>query len=202
MVNGKLVYDEIPSDWFAMAPEPLKTTNTNVKCALSVRPWMLHLKMYGYHMEGKVLFILKSLSLVNHGRMGLDWRRITSAQAAGTNAIISLLVQSLSVHPNPVRHNETDPEGHSRGPIQNTLLPRVCHQNLAIPSWFVLNVLHNNKINGLCQPTSHIFSVACGWLTTEIVSSTNTVHPITPPSCWILHSYLFAPMGAACNGTL
>lgn len=73
-------------------------------------------------MEGKVLFILKSLSLVNHGRVGLDWRRITSAQSAGTNAIIFLLVPSLSVHPNPVRHNETDPEGHRGGPIQNTLL--------------------------------------------------------------------------------
>lgn len=32
----------------------------------------LFLKTYGYRMEGKVRFIFKSLSPVNHGRMGLD----------------------------------------------------------------------------------------------------------------------------------
>lgn len=74
-------------------------------------------------MEGKVLFILKSLSLVNHGRMGLDWRRITSAQSAGTNAIIFLLFPSLSVHPNPVRHNETDQRGTAEDPSKTHYLP-------------------------------------------------------------------------------
>lgn len=84
-------------------PKPLKTTNANrCKCALSIRSRKLFLRMYGYHMEGKVLFIFKSLSLVNHGRIGLDWRRITCAQSEGTNAIILLLVPSRSVHPNPV----------------------------------------------------------------------------------------------------
>lgn len=153
-------------------------------------------------MEGKVLFILKSLSLVNHGRLGLDWRRITSAPSAGTNAIIPLLVPSLSVHPNAVRHNETDPEGHSRGPIQNTLLQLPSPVEPTFLFFFVLSGHCNVEKNVMVPANKLYFLHGLQLVDTEMVSPTDPVHPITPPSCWILHSYLCSPLGAACNGTL
>lgn len=162
---------------------------------------MLCLKMYRYHMEGKVLFIWKSLSLLNHRRTGLDWRWITSDQSAGTNAIIFLLVPSLSVHPNPVRHNETDPEGHSRGPIQNTLLE--LPSSMSPKAFYFFAVCergHSSDKKWIKTESQRVTFSAQLVVDTEIISSTDAVHP---PSCWILCScYLFAPLGAASNGTM
>lgn len=68
----------------------------------SHRLWKLFLRRRGYHMEGKVLFICKCLSLGNHSWIGLDRWQITCVQSEDTNAIIFPLPPSLYVHYNPV----------------------------------------------------------------------------------------------------
>lgn len=130
-----------------------------VKCTLSIRTWMLRPGRNGYHMEGKVLFIWKSLSLVNRGRMSLDWRPSTTAPSAGTNVIKFLPSPSLSVFSNPVRHNETDPDGHSRGRFQNQWL------QMTKSLCFLINGPHDKHPKGNdLEPARHTFCPARGGL--------------------------------------
>lgn len=137
----------------------------HVKCTLLAGLWMLQVKMYGYHMEGKVLFILKSLSLVNHGRVGLNWRRIIRAQSAGTNAIISLLVPSLSILIQLDTMKQTQ-KGTTEDPsiTHYFSFPRQCHHNLAIPIWYVLFEHCNvEKKIWVCQQVIHSAWLVVDW---------------------------------------
>lgn len=149
--------------------------------------------MYGYHMEGKVLFIWKSLSPVNHSWAGLDWWCLTSAQCADTNAIIPLLVPSLSVNPNPVWQNETDTGGASK--IMTTAALKMS-KYLSFPLFLCseFTLLVRVKVIFSVQLVTH-------WQRNLIILWPSLASHY---SSSLLNPSLLsvAPLGAACNGTL
>lgn len=139
--------------------------------------------------------------------MSLDWWRIPSAPCAGTNAIIFPLVPSLSAHPNSVRHNETGPEQHSWGHLQNSWLQELL--SLQPHSfYFVCYVLsgHYNVQQWLCQTTCHIFCTAGGWLTRKSNLPLTLCIPLLPlPAesctliCWLPWDLLVMPLYSICH---